>query len=253
MPVNLKDLDETLKTLLKPELFNDYCPNGIQVEGKEVVGKIVTGVTASKALIEAAINENADLVLVHHGYFWKGENPSIIGLKKVRLKLLLENNISLCAYHLPLDAHPELGNNAQLARVLSLSTQTIQSTSEGHPIIYMGSLERAMDFDNFTAHIESKLNRKPLSVKGDNKLIKTLAWCTGAAQGLIEHAIDAGVDAYITGEISEQTVHMARESGLHLFSAGHHATERYGVQALGSYLENQCDIVHNFIDIDNPV
>jgi dinuclear metal center YbgI/SA1388 family protein len=253
MPVNLKDLDETLKTLLKPELFNDYCPNGIQVEGKEVVGKIVTGVTASKALIEAAINENADLVLVHHGYFWKGENPSITGLKKVRLKLLLENNISLCAYHLPLDAHPELGNNAQLARVLSLSTQTIQSTSEGHPIIYMGSLERAMDFDNFTAHIESKLNRKPLSVKGDNKLIKTLAWCTGAAQGLIEHAIDAGVDAYITGEISEQTVHMARESGLHLFSAGHHATERYGVQALGSYLENQCDIVHNFIDIDNPV
>ena len=253
MPVNLKDLDETLKTLLKPELFNDYCPNGIQVEGKEVVGKIVTGVTASKALIEAAINENADLVLVHHGYFWKGENPSIIGLKKVRLKLLLENNISLCAYHLPLDAHPELGNNAQLARVLSLSTQTIQSTSEGHPIIYMGSLERAMDFDNFTAHIESKLNRKPLSVKGDNKLIKTLAWCTGAAQGLIEHAIDAGVDAYITGEISEQTFHMARESGLHLFSAGHHATERYGVQALGSYLENQCDIVHNFIDIDNPV
>ena len=253
MPVNLKDLDETLKTLLKPELFNDYCPNGIQVEGKEVVGKIVTGVTASKALIEAAINENADLVLVHHGYFWKGENPSITGLKKVRLKLLLENNISLCAYHLPLDAHPELGNNAQLAKVLSLSTQTIQSTSEGHPIIYMGSLERAMDFDNFTAHIESKLNRKPLSVKGDNKLIKTLAWCTGAAQGLIEHAIDAGVDAYITGEISEQTVHMARESGLHLFSAGHHATERYGVQALGSYLENQCDIVHNFIDIDNPV
>lgn len=253
MPVNLKDLDETLKTLLKPELFNDYCPNGIQVEGKEVVGKIVTGVTASKALIEAAINENADLVLVHHGYFWKGENPSITGLKKVRLKLLLEKNISLCAYHLPLDAHPELGNNAQLARVLSLSTQTIQSTSEGHPIIYMGSLERAMDFDNFTAHIESKLNRKPLSVKGDNKLIKTLAWCTGAAQGLIEHAIDAGVDAYITGEISEQTVHMARESGLHLFSAGHHATERYGVQALGSYLENQCDIVHNFIDIDNPV
>jgi dinuclear metal center YbgI/SA1388 family protein len=253
MPVNLKDLDETLKTLLKPELFNDYCPNGIQVEGKEVVGKIVTGVTASKALIEAAINENADLVLVHHGYFWKGENPSIIGLKKVRLKLLLENNISLCAYHLPLDAHPELGNNAQLARVLSLSTQTIQSTSEGHPIIYMGSLERAMDFDNFTAHIESKLNRKPLSVKGNKKLIKTLAWCTGAAQGLIEQAIDAGVDAYITGEISEQTVHMARESGLHLFSAGHHATERYGVQALGSYLENQCDIVHNFIDIDNPV
>ena len=253
MPVNLKDLDETLKTLLKPELFNDYCPNGIQVEGKEVVGKIVTGVTASKALIEAAINENADLVLVHHGYFWKGENPSITGLKKVRLKLLLENNISLCAYHLPLDAHPELGNNAQLARVLSLSTQTIQSTSEGHPIIYMGAIERSMDFDNFNAHIESKLNRKPLSVKGDNKLIKTLAWCTGAAQGLIEHAIDAGVDAYITGEISEQTVHMARESGLHLFSAGHHATERYGVQALGSYLENQCDIVHNFIDIDNPV
>ncbi|MDG2141375.1 MAG: Nif3-like dinuclear metal center hexameric protein [Gammaproteobacteria bacterium] len=253
MPVNLKDLDETLKTVLKPELFNDYCPNGIQVEGKEIVAKIVTGVTASKALIEAAIYENADLVLVHHGYFWKGENPSITGLKKVRLKLLLENNISLCAYHLPLDAHPKLGNNAQLAKVLSLSTQTIQSTSEGHPIIYFGSIERPMNFDNFSAHIESKLNRKPLSVKGNNELIKTLAWCTGAAQGLIEHAIDAGVDAYITGEISEQTVHMARESGLHLFSAGHHATERYGVQALGSYLENQFDIVHSYIDIDNPV
>ena len=253
MPVNLKDLDEALKTLLKPELFNDYCPNGVQVEGKDKVCKVVTGVTASKAFLEAALDENADLVLVHHGYFWKGENPSITGLKKARLKLLLQNNISLCAYHLPLDAHPKFGNNAQLAKILGLSNQTIECTSEGHPIIFFGSIERSMDFDNFSTHVESRLNRKPLGIRGNSKSIKTLAWCTGAAQGLIQHAIDAGVDAYITGEISEQTVHMARESGLHLFSAGHHATERYGVQAIGSYLENQFDIVHSFIDIDNPV
>lgn len=253
MPVNLKDLDEALKTLLKPELFNDYCPNGVQVEGKDKVCKVVTGVTASKAFLEAALDENADLVFVHHGYFWKGENPSITGLKKARLNLLLQNNISLCAYHLPLDAHPKFGNNAQLAKILGLSIQTIECTSEGHPIIFFGSIERSMDFDNFSAHVESRLNRKPLGIRGNSESIKTLAWCTGAAQGLIQHAIDAGVDAYITGEISEQTVHMARESGLHLFSAGHHATERYGVQAIGSYLENQFDIVHSFIDIDNPV
>lgn len=252
MPVSLKELDKALKILLKPEQFDDYCPNGLQVEGKANISRLVSGVTASMALIEAAIEENADFILVHHGYFWKGENLTITGLKKARLQMLLLHNISLCAYHLPIDAHPNLGNNAQLAKVLGFTKHASLDNDERHPIIFSGNLEVPMSFDEFSIHIESKLKRTPLAIKGKSNLIESIAWCTGAAQGFIEIAMEAGVDAYITGEVSEQTVHIAREAGLHFFSAGHHATERYGIQAVGSYMAEKFNISHKFIDIDNP-
>ena len=227
MPVKLKDIDESLRKLLKPDEFSDYCPNGIQIEGKDEIKKIISGVTACRSLIEAAIDKNADLILVHHGYFWKGEKETITGLKKARIQLLLRHDISLCAYHLPLDAHPELGNNAQLAKPQS--------------------------FENFQKFLTTKLKQKPLSIEGCSKEIKLVAWCSGAAQEFIALAAESGVDAYITGEVSEQTVHIARETGLHFFAAGHHATERFGVQALGKYLAKKYSISHTFIDIPNPV
>ena len=252
MPVSLRDIDKTLKELLKPEDFVDFCPNGIQIEGKDEIERIVTGVTASRALVEAAIKDKADLILVHHGYFWKGEDKAITGLKKARIQLLLRNDISLCAYHLPLDAHPELGNNAQLAIVLGINQQNPLDIAKKHPIVFSGELAIPQSFHEFQSRVESELRREPFSIEGRSKEIKSLAWCTGAAQNFIDLAVDAGVDAYLTGEVSEQTVHVARESGLHFFAAGHHATERYGVQALGDYLARKHSLSHTFIDIPNP-
>jgi len=252
MPVRLKDIDETLRELLKPDEFSDYCPNGIQIEGKDEIKKIVTGVTACRALVEAAIKEKADLILVHHGYFWRGEEPTITGLKKARIQLLLRHDISLCAYHLPLDAHPELGNNAQLAKVLGINQRAPLDSARKHPIVFSGDLSVPHSFKNFETFLEAKLERKPMSIKGSSKEIKVVAWCSGAAQEFIGLAAESGADAYLTGEISEQTVHVARESGMHFFAAGHHATERYGVQALGAYLAKEHSIVHTFIDIPNP-
>ena len=253
MPVRLKDIDITLRKLLNPDEFDDYCPNGIQVEGKAEIQKIVTGVTASRALIEAAIVEEADLILVHHGYFWKGEELTITGLKKVRIQLLLSKDISLCAYHLPLDAHPRLGNNAQLAKILGIIHQTPLDVSNKHPLVFSGILSEPQSFKQFETFLQSKLGQKPISIEGRSKKIKSIVWCSGAAQGFIELAVKSGADAYLTGEVSEQTVHIARESGIHFFAAGHHATERYGVQALGEYLANEHSISHTYIDIPNPV
>ena len=253
MPVRLKDIDTTLRKLLKPEEFDDYCPNGIQVEGKGEIKKVVTGVTASRALIESAIVEEADLILVHHGYFWKGEEETITGLKKVRIQLLLSKNISLCAYHLPLDAHPRLGNNAQLAKILGIIQLPPLDKAKKHPLVFSGNLSVPQSFSVFEAFLQSKLGQKPFSIKGRSNKIKSIAWCSGAAQGFIELAVESGVDAYLTGEVSEQTVHIARESGIHFFAAGHHATERFGVRALGEYLATKHSIVHTFVDIPNPI
>ena len=253
MPVPLKDIDTTLRKLLKPEEFDDYCPNGIQVEGKGEVKKVATGVTASRALIEAAIVDEADLILVHHGYFWKGEEETITGLKKARIQLLLSKDISLCAYHLPLDAHPRLGNNAQLAKILGIIQRAPLDKAKKHPLLFSGNLSVHQSFSLFEAFLQSKLGQKPISIEGRSKKIKSIAWCSGAAQGFIEQAVESGVDAYLTGEVSEQTVHIARESGIHFFAAGHHATERYGVQAVGEYLAKEHSISHKFIDIPNPV
>ncbi|MFT6093710.1 MAG: dinuclear metal center YbgI/SA1388 family protein [Pseudohongiellaceae bacterium] len=253
MPVSLIELNSKLSTLLQPEQFKDYCPNGLQIQGSEQVAKLVSGVTASQALVDAAVAANADAILVHHGYFWQGEDQRIKGAKRKRIKTLLEHDISLFAYHLPLDVHREYGNNTQLANLLGLEIEGDLHRQNNHPLVLVGRLLEPLDHGEFVELLQSKLGRHPQSVEGSSDKISTIAWCTGAAQNYIDLAIDAGVDAYLTGEISEQTFHAAKESGIHFFSAGHHATERYGVQAVGRYLAATFTIEHEFIDIDNPV
>lgn len=232
---------------------NDYCPNGLQVEGGPEINRLVSGVTASLALIEAAVTGNADTMLVHHGYFWKGENPCITGIRRQRIQRLLATRINLIAYHLPLDAHPIYGNNANLGRILGLSARGTFRTGPGPDIGMYGDLIEPMTGPEFAAHIETRLHRKPLYFAGDQKPITTIAWCSGGAQGYLEQAATLGVDAYLTGEVSEQTVHIARETGIHFFAAGHHATERYGVQAMGDHWAERFGLHHQFVDIDNPV
>ena len=248
--VSLASLLEFSNEILQPNQFQDYCPNGLQVEGRSEVRKIVSGVTACQALLDQAINAGADMVLVHHGYFWRGDNPCVTGIQRTRIKCLLEANVSLVAYHLPLDAHPELGNNAVLARVLDLVSEGLLS---GDGIGSVGRLKQPMKAVEFAAHISKRLGREPLHIMAEKDSIETIAWCTGAAQGYIDKAVESGVDAYLSGEISEQTVHDAREEGVHYFAAGHHATERYGVQALGERIATHFGLEHAFIDIDNPV
>lgn len=237
-----------LNEWLQPENFQDYCPNGLQVEGKGEIKTIVTGVTASRDLIEAAIAASADMLIVHHGYFWKGEDQRIRGMKKERLKRLLDNDINLVAYHLPLDDHPEYGNNRQLADILG-----IENPRPLNGLVWEGELKEAMSPEKFSLQIARALHRDPLHVGHGQAEIKRVGWCTGAAQGFINAAIDAGLDAFISGEISEPTTHTARECGIHYYAAGHHATERYGVKALGEALEKEFGLTHRFIDCDNPV
>jgi dinuclear metal center YbgI/SA1388 family protein len=251
--VTLKALVDYTSRLLAADKFSDYCPNGLQVEGQPEVQHLVSGVTASLALIEAAISANADALLVHHGYFWKGEDACVTGMKRQRLQRLLGTDTSLLAYHLPLDAHPELGNNAQLARVLGVNRSGSFGHDDGLQLAQYGSLPQPLDASALAAHIEAQLGRAPLHIAGRATKIESVGWCTGAAQSYIEAAVEQGVDAFISGEISEQTVHVARECGIHYFAAGHHASERYGVAALGDHLAGHFQISHQFIDIDNPV
>jgi len=253
MPVSLKELELELKQVLRPEQFKDYCPNGLQVEGKKEISKLVTGVTACQELITAAVEAGADALLVHHGYFWRGEDQSISGIKKTRIEALLKHDLSLFAYHLPLDVHREFGNNVQLAKVLGIEIDGELGKQNNHPIGLVGTISEDTNFESLKSLIADKLDRLPLAIEGNSRPIRSIAWCTGAAQNYIELAVAAGVDAYITGEVSEPTVHIARESGIHFFSAGHHATERYGVQAIGGHLASKFGIEHQFIDIDNPV
>ena len=251
--VTLKALLDYTNSLLSIDSFADYCPNGLQVEGRAEVTRLVTGVTASLALIEAAIDAQADAILVHHGYFWKGEDACITAMKRKRLQRLLGTDTSLLAYHLPLDAHPELGNNAQLAERLGFQRQGSFGHDGGLALGQYGQLPQALTAAALGELIENQLGRVPQHIPGPQTKIQTLGWCTGAAQTYIDAAAELGLDAFISGEISEQTVHVARERGLHYFAAGHHATERYGVQALGQHLAEQFEISHRFIDIDNPV
>ena len=253
MPVSLAELNSALNELLKPHEFRDYCPNGLQVEGRDEIRFLVTGVTASQALIDAALEHGADAILVHHGYFWKGEDPVVTGIRRNRLKTLLENDISLFAYHLPLDAHPELGNNAQLGLNLGFQTEGDLDPLHKSRVGVWGSLDEPCNGQELSRRITDSLDRTPLHISGKAETIQRIAWCTGSAQSYIEMAFEAGADAYLTGEVSEQTVHFARETGMHFFAAGHHATERYGVQAVGRHLEKELCIEHQFIDIDNPV
>lgn len=253
MSVTLDEILKELKTLLRPEQFNDYCPNGLQVEGRCSINRIVSGVTACQALIDRAIAAEADLLLVHHGYFWRGEDAAVTGIKKTRIQSLLEHDISLLAYHLPLDAHAELGNNAQLGKLLGFTTTGDIGKQNNHSIGLTGTLEESISGAALAALIETRLGRAPMHIAGSDREIRTVAWCTGGAQNYIELAVKAGVDAYITGEVSEQTVHIARETGIHFYAAGHHATERYGVQAVAAHLVTKFGLEHQFIDIDNPV
>ncbi|MDH2245189.1 Nif3-like dinuclear metal center hexameric protein [Pseudomonas sp. GD03855] len=251
MTVALTTLVQEADRYLDAARISDYCPNGLQVEGRQQVARIVSGVTASQALLDAAVEAHADVVLVHHGYFWKNEDARIVGMKQRRLKTLLSNDISLLAYHLPLDVHPEVGNNIRLGQLLGLTAEGPLEPGNPRSVGLVGSLCEPMSPLDFMRRIQQVLGRQPLMVEG-NGLIQRVAWCTGGAQGYIEQAVAAGVDAYVTGEISEPTAHIARENGLSFFAAGHHATERYGVCALGEYLANRFGIEHLFIDCPNP-
>ena len=252
MSTSRDEILKSLKTLLRPEQFKDYCPNGMQVQGKPQVQRLVSGVTACQALIDRAIEAKADMLLVHHGYFWRGEDETITGIKKARVEALLKHNINLLAYHLPLDVHPELGNNAALGRLLGFKTTGDLGKQNNNSIGLTGELETPLSGEELGALLNERLGREALHIPGSAKPIRTVAWCTGAAQNFIELALKSGVDAYITGEVSEQTVHIARETGIHFFAAGHHATERYGVQAVAAHLVEKFGLDHEFIDIDNP-
>ena len=249
--MRLNELEIYLNQLLDTARFHDYCPNGLQVEGRNEIHRLVSGVTASLDLLEAAVAANADVILVHHGYFWRGEDPCLIGMKHRRIAFLMEHNVGLLSYHLPLDAHPEFGNNIQLARRLGL----IEKGRFGEQDIAMhGTLHpEGLDLKALQIVIQRALGREPLVIGNEAKPIRRVAWCTGAAQSYFDEAIRLDVDAFITGEISERTVHAARESAVAFISAGHHATERYGVQALGEHISKKFGIAHRFIDIDNPV
>lgn len=251
--MNNLELERILNEKLSPHLIKDYCPNGLQVEGRENVKKIVTGVTASQALIEKAVELGADALLVHHGYFWKGEAEPIRGMKGKRVRTLIKNELNLFAYHLPLDVHPELGNNAELARLLEIE---VEGGLENHPqsVAMFGRFKHPLTGEQLAEKIATTLQRPPLHIAPDSqKSIKTVGWCTGGGQDYIELAAQHGLDAFISGEISERTTYAARELDVHYYAAGHHATERYGVKALGEWLAKAHGFDVEFIDIDNPV
>jgi len=251
--IALADLVGACERLLQPALFKDYGPNGLQVEGRPRVRRIVSGVTASRALIEAAIHAEADAILVHHGLFWRGQDGTVTGWMKQRLALLLRHDISLLAYHLPLDAHPEFGNNAQLGRQLGFAP--LDDAAWGRfgeqQLGFLGTVE-ACDGPGLARRVERALGRTPVLIDPGARPIRRVAWCSGGAQGYFEAAIAAGADAFLTGEISEPQAHLARECGVAFLACGHHATERYGAPALGAHVAASLGLEHQFIEIDNP-
>jgi len=245
-----EELNRYLDGLLEVSRYRDYCPNGLQVEGRGEIRRIVSGVTASLDLIRAAHSAGADAILVHHGFFWKGDDPCLTGARHARIALLIAHELNLFAYHLPLDAHAELGNNAQLGKLLGL---TEQGRFGEQNIAWLGALEQPQTLTQFTQQITHGLQRTPQVIGDGSKSICKVAWCSGGAQGYFEAAIAQGVDAYITGEISEQNFHLANETGVAFIAAGHHATERYGIQALGGHLARRFGLEHRFFDQANPV
>ena len=248
--MQLEQLCNFCHDFLKVDDFNDYCPNGLQVEANPEVRHIVCGVTASQALIDAAIEAGADTLMVHHGYFWKGEAQPLTGMKGRRIASLIRNHINLLAYHLPLDAHPEVGNNVQLARVMDWE---IGSNGGEQGLLYEGRVAGAQSLPDLASELETRLETKVLAISGGEHAIERIAWCTGAAQDFIEAAAQAGVDAFVSGEVSEPTFHAAREMGIHYLAAGNHATERFGVQALAREIADRFAVRQQFIDIPNPV
>lgn len=249
-----QDFENYLNNLLKPEQIKDFCPNGLQVQGTDQIDKVVTGVTATKALIDQAISVGADAIIVHHGYFWKNESYVIRGMKYERIKALMDHNINLFAYHLPLDIHPELGNNTQLAKLFGINITGPLEIGNELSIAIQGEFEHAIPPKELASVINAKLNRQCLHIAPEsNKVIKTIAWCSGGGQGYIDLAAEQGIDAFISGEVSEQTTHVAKEMNIHFYAAGHHATERYGVKALSAHINNELGLECQFIDVDNPV
>ncbi len=248
--MTLTELVSYTNNILNIDKFNDYVPNGLQLEASNKINKIATAVTASLDVVNKAVDMNVDALLVHHGYFWKGENQTITGMKKKRLELLIKNNISLLAYHLPLDAHAEYGNNACLGKMFGITTTDVM---DKQGVGNIGYLDDSMVLSQFAAKVSQLLSRQALVISAGNHPIKQIAWCSGGAQKYLMKAAEMGADVYLSGEISENTVHEARELGVHYIAAGHHATERYGVQALATHLATYFGVEHQYIEIDNPV
>lgn len=250
MPVLRQELENYIGQLLAVDRFRDYAPNGLQIEGKESINRIVTGVTASLAMIDATIGHQADALLTHHGYFWKGENPCITRTKKNRIAKLLANDINLFAWHLPLDAHPELGNNAQLAIRLGLNPLGRFGEQE---LGWLGELASPVSFAAFGQRVEAILQRPPLLIGDATRPVRRIAWCSGGAQSYFHEAATLDIDCFLTGEASEFVTHLAQESGIGFIAAGHHTTERFGIEALGRHLADHFGIEHEHIDLPNPV
>jgi dinuclear metal center YbgI/SA1388 family protein len=250
--VDRDQLKRALDEELNSAAFNDYCPNGLQVEGSAVISRLVSGVTASQALIDRAVVLEADAILVHHGYFWRGEDPRLVGMKGRRISALIRANINLFAYHLPLDNHATLGNNAGLGRALNFASWKSLKENEASYPVFTSSYRENRPLSEISRDLSEALGRSVTTVGEAETPIRSVAWCTGGGQGYIYDAADAGVDLFITGEISEQTVHVARERNVAFIAAGHHATERFGAKALGDWVAAKFDIEHEFVDIDSP-
>lgn len=249
--MQLVELTARLDAVLEASRFKDYCPNGLQVEGRSEVGSVLCGVTASQALIDLAVAGGYDAVFVHHGYFWKGEDGRINGIRRQRLKSLLANDISLLAYHLPLDAHPQYGNNAQLGKMMGWAAEGRFADQE---LAWFGRPDPACETAaQIACSLAARLGRAPLLVGDETRVVRRVAWCTGGAQGYFEQAIAIAADVFVSGEISEQTVHLAREAGIPYIAAGHHATERYGARAIAAYLRTELGLRAEFVDLPNPV
>ena len=242
-------IESYLATLLAVERFKDYGPNGLQVEGRAEVSRLVSGVTASRALIDAAIEAKADAILVHHGLFWRGQDGRLTGWLAERVKRLMAQGINLFAYHLPLDAHAEFGNNAQLGLKLGLVADARFGEQD---LGFAGPAAQERSLDTLAQRVQAALARAPLVLPGDGRALKRIGWCTGGAQGYFEAAIAAGVDAFITGEVSEPQAHLARETGVAFLACGHHATERYGAPAVAAHVAERFGLEHRFIEIENP-
>jgi dinuclear metal center YbgI/SA1388 family protein len=247
------ELEDYLQSYLQVDAFQDYAPNGLQVEGKAKIHRICTAVTASQDVIKEACEYQADALLVHHGYFWKGEDPTLRGMKRTRIADLLKHDMNLFAYHLPIDCHKTIGNNACIAKKLELKKLNSHAAGKTPDLLWTGELTKPLDVNDFATQLASVFNRTPQCIVGSDKAIKKIAFCSGAAQDYIEDAAALGVDAYISGEISERTYYQAKELGVHYFGCGHHATERDGIHALGKHLAEQFGLEHRFLDSDNPV
>ncbi len=250
MSVTASQLETALNELLQPDRFKDYCPNGLQVEGRADIAMLYSGVTASQALIDRAVADGVDAILVHHGYFWRGEDPRLVGMKGRRIRTLVTAGINLFAYHLPMDCHPVLGNNAGLGKALGLQAFGPLDVTDASLPVFSGGFAQPLEQSAVAARLSEALGRPVLS-EGEG-LVRRVAWCTGGGQGYIDTAAAAGVDLFVTGEVSEQTIHSAREQGVGFIAAGHHATERFGPQSVGKWVANEFGIEHQFIDIDNP-